>query len=812
MIEEWACIPPEHNLQTGEGGKKGRKKERYNDLHVFELQETTQVIEWTGEKSICVAGSKSGSRNEILELALPQRLYSKQNQGLCPERDFKVVHGGFSDRPIRCLKHIRRTRILVSSGPPDSSLQLWQIGADDSDVIKPLHSIHNKEHTKKWSRIATSASGSPCVLHGSEVKDIQVTDLESKKAIYSLDTDNADSVSSLELLSKDEFLLCSGRGHLWLVDMRQPGSLATPCTVLPQGEGLHWCMGIRNRLSESDAASSRVARLSSSGHVLVTDMRDPRSPLCQAKLNLSCESSDYSIMTVTWAPAFDDCLAVSGAGHWLVAHRASEDQKYRAGKTGNQSNTKVRPQDQLQGFQSSLPLATTKSALKENILDGFFLMKLHYVEDASDLCSVDINDKNLELAKEEDFEMFDNVAYINAAGNLLTFEPFRKFPILRELELSVNGLRNLKVNVGDFPHLEVLDLSYNNLTSDDVLSLGLCPCLRVLYLTGNGLHSLPPDVTSSELTEISPFSFSQRNADLFPRFRSLSILMLDDNKLSHPGIFASLANLKSLKYLNLDKNGITEVPYLQKMDQYNYVCSPVLEKQGGFERLQPRQKLKHGKGLIIDLKRMDKPLTIADGNITEEEAVVAVALFPSLNELVIRGNPLTTQKSGDPPLLTSLLQHKLGIQIQRKRADRMEKPHVVLPVNPKRKVKTKIPKVPKQPLFLQASPDSLLFKLGYLNTKQEAAESQKISEYKPIPQIPAPPQGKATILQDKRSQKKEYDEALGLLKELQKKYVRLHTAAVESAAQIENQNQEALHEINKRKTEINQNSSGYFQH
>ncbi|XP_041088914.1 X-ray radiation resistance-associated protein 1 isoform X2 [Polyodon spathula] len=716
-----------------------------------------------------------------------------------------------------------------------------------------------------------------------------------------------------------------------------------------------------------------------------------------------------------------------GAGHWLVAHRTSEDQKYRAGKTGNHSNTKVRPQDQLQGFQSSLPLTTTKADLKENILDGFFLMKLHYVEDASDLCSVDISHRKLELAKEEDFEMFDNVAYINAAGNLLTFEPFRKFPILRELELSVNGLRNLKISVGDFPHLEVLDLSYNNLTSDDVLSLGLCPCLRVLYLTGNGLHSLPPDVTSSEL-----------NADLFPRFRSLSILMLDDNKLSHPGVFASLANLKSLKYLNLDKNGITEVPYVQKMDQYNYVCSPVLEKQGGFERLQPRQEVKHGKGLITDLKRMDKPLTVADGNIgiadtdfspqfslpqndmgniqgvpymdgdfklplglgtesvkafqpplpelrclslannkiTEEEALVAVALFPSLNELVIHGNPLTTQKSGDPPLLTSLLQHKLGIQIQRKRADRMEKPHIVLPVNPKRKVKTKIPKVPKQPLFLQASPDSLLFKLGYLNTKQEATESQKgqnVSEYKPIPGPPQekgeethepeqdlenyrdrmpgeeqekgklttddqhveaffmtqvndhpksdneevlesknlnlkqvsvpdkykgfeelldarpdpefiepvgiqqnvralehalknllvyrdskarldclqkpympkekklgrtitpPPQKSkaekveelltkvkdrkttsevplATILQDKGSQKKEYDEALGLLKELQIKYVKLHTVAVETAAQIENQNQEALHEINKNKTETNQNSSGCFQH
>ncbi|MGH0148316.1 UNVERIFIED_CONTAM: hypothetical protein FKN15_012852 [Acipenser sinensis] len=79
--------------------------------------------------------------------------------------------------------------------------------------------------------------------------------------------------------------------------------------------------------------------------------------------------------------------------------------------------------------------------------------------------------------------------------------------------------------------------------------------------------------------------------------------------------------------------------------------------------------------------------------ITEEEAVVAVALFPSLNELVIRGNPLTTQKSG---------------------------------------------------------------MLGYLNTKQEAAESQKVSDYKPIPPIPAPPQGKGEETQEPEQDPESY--------------------------------------------------------
>lgn len=31
-------------------------------------------------------------------------------QGLCAERDFKVVHGGFTDGPVHCLKHVPGTR------------------------------------------------------------------------------------------------------------------------------------------------------------------------------------------------------------------------------------------------------------------------------------------------------------------------------------------------------------------------------------------------------------------------------------------------------------------------------------------------------------------------------------------------------------------------------------------------------------------------------------------------------------------------------------------------------------------------------
>lgn len=51
--------------------------------------------------------------------------------------------------------------------------------------------------------------------------------------------------------------------------------------------------------------------------------------------------------------------------------------------------------------------------------------------------------------------------------------------------------------------------------------------------------------------------------------------------------------------------------------------------------------------------------------IEDEEALLAVAAWPMLVELVIHSNPLTTENSGDPPLLQRFLGERLGIRIKR---------------------------------------------------------------------------------------------------------------------------------------------------
>lgn len=48
----------------------------------------------------------------------------------------------------------------------------------------------------------------------------------------------------------------------------------------------------------------------------------------------------------------------------------------------------------------------------------------------------------------------------------------------------------------------MLDLSYNNLSPNDVLAVGIIPKLRVLHLTGNGFTTLPTEMSRPHLEEL----------------------------------------------------------------------------------------------------------------------------------------------------------------------------------------------------------------------------------------------------------------------------------------------------------------------
>ncbi|XP_008943475.1 PREDICTED: X-ray radiation resistance-associated protein 1-like, partial [Merops nubicus] len=231
------------------------------------------------------------------------------------------------------------------------------------------------------------------------------------------------------------------------------------------------------------------------------------------------------------------------SGPWVLARRATPRSWVEKGTPWKTPQQRRKPPES----------ATMEESNQDNVLDEQFLMKQHRLKNPSDLCSVNISSQYLVSAKEDDFEKFYCVAFINAAENLLRLEPFRKFPGLRTLELSLNRLRDLKITAGDFLHLEDLDLSYNNLSPQDVWTLGDLSKLKVLRLTANGLRSLPLELAGS-----------WDSAHL--RFPSLEVLSLDDNRLSDPSVFVSLSRLCRLRELDLDRNGISAVPTLHQAE------------------------------------------------------------------------------------------------------------------------------------------------------------------------------------------------------------------------------------------------------
>ncbi|XP_067950001.1 X-ray radiation resistance-associated protein 1-like [Watersipora subatra] len=267
-----------------------------------------------------------------------------------------------------------------------------------------------------------------------------------------------------------------------------------------------------------------------------------------------------------------------GEGAWLEAHRAEQRKRFKAVVCAKPPRTYSRLRhERMQGQDHDDEVQQPKGTT----LNGFFLMKHCCVEDPTDLCSVNISGLNICEATPEDFLLFDNVAYINAADNSLSLEAFSNFVILRELELAVNGVSSLNLSHRMFPHLEMLDLSYNNLNSDDILQLGYLRSLKVLYLSGNNLTSLPENLAGFYQTAAG----SKKR-----RFPHLEILFLDDNQLNNYTAFAPLAGLKLLKHLNLESNEISAVPQLEsKIIKHDAADRETTQKQENADKCDGSQ-------------------------------------------------------------------------------------------------------------------------------------------------------------------------------------------------------------------------------
>ncbi|XP_007440234.1 WD repeat-containing protein 73, partial [Python bivittatus] len=178
-------------------------------------------------------------------------------------------------------------------------------------VIKLLSVISpTKTEGCPWSKIATGCGKPARVLHGPRICNLQMTEIESGRTLYAAASANPDEIATLDFLDEVTAVVCSTKGQLFLADFRQPQGLLGALeaqTPRARAEGLSWCAGV------GPGEKPIVARLSSGGLVVLTDLRRSSDPLKMAQCCMPTPAfSGAGFLSISLAPGLGDCLAVSG--------------------------------------------------------------------------------------------------------------------------------------------------------------------------------------------------------------------------------------------------------------------------------------------------------------------------------------------------------------------------------------------------------------------------------------------------------------------------------------------------------------------
>ena len=226
---------------------------------------------------------------------------------------------------------------------------------------------------------------------------------------------------------------------------------------------------------------------------------------------------------------------------------------------------------------------------EEKILDGFALLEASGVALPVDALFGNLSDRNFTGVAEDDLAFFSEMLCLDVSENNLQLSYFGNLPKLEEFKLACNNIKDIKredvQRLESFASLRLLDLSYNQLSSNSVLSLGCLPSLKDLNLCGNQLSSLPV---------------------LTGCYKRLEKLLLERNKLDSSQVFCSLACLPNLRELGLAYNFLGNVPHA--------AC---------------------GAGPFLSLEVLD----LAYNSFAHESSIEAVLEMPRIRSVLLYGNP-----------------------------------------------------------------------------------------------------------------------------------------------------------------------------
>jgi hypothetical protein len=227
---------------------------------------------------------------------------------------------------------------------------------------------------------------------------------------------------------------------------------------------------------------------------------------------------------------------------------------------------------------------------KQIILDTLFIVEILGTSQFDRITEIDGSSRHLNAIDLSSIRKLSSVKKADFSDNRLPLEPFAVMPVLEDLDLSCNSLKEFDYKSSEamtsdnraWNSLTTLNLAYNS-CSRSVTDLQIIPRLSKLNLSFNSLSYLPSNLM---------------------HFTCLTYIDLTGNNLNSDPAFFSLATIPALQTLILNENNITRVPKLRF----------------GFEALR-----------IIAL----------NGNkIEEADDIVSLTGVEQLQEVSILGNPI----------------------------------------------------------------------------------------------------------------------------------------------------------------------------
>ena len=107
-------------------------------------------------------------------------------------------------------------------------------------------------------------------------------------------------------------------------------------------------------------------------------------------------------------------------------------------------------------------------------MDGFYIMKISKCEVPHEVVKLNLTGKNIHEVVNDDLKFFNNLIDLDLSENFISFDQLTNLPSLVVLSLQDNQVKEVKLLEDQFPNLQMLDISYNQINFQTIPSLNKC--------------------------------------------------------------------------------------------------------------------------------------------------------------------------------------------------------------------------------------------------------------------------------------------------------------------------------------------------